>query len=425
MPELRPRVLAVLPALFPSTIIGVAKPLLRLHQDQRIALDLTLQFLATRKAVERAEVLVMCHTIDPRYGRILEWARELGRPLIYEIDDNLLNVPAEIPGLDYLREPERRALLIECIRQADAVRVYSPTLQQILSAYSDRVAVVSGPLDWSLMPASAPARPSGRVRLVYATSRLQDRIGQMLVRPLRRILDAHPEVDLTIWGPKHGELSAHPRVRTLPLVRDYDTFFQRFARESFDIGLAPLPDDEFHRCKSNNKFREYASCGVAGVYSDMPVYNTSVVDGQTGLLVPDTEDAWVVAVERLVIDKELRRKIGARAREHALEHFNESVTDREWMSQLRPLAESRRRAAPVEGRGRVDPGAARAGATAVGMLRHAMQLSEKLGPVVRTHGVAESGRRAWRHLMGYGQLMSWEISRWRLQQRVGNQRSRS
>jgi hypothetical protein len=92
---------------------------------------------------------------------------------------------------------------------------------------------------------------------------------------------------------------------------------------------------------------------------------------------------------------------------------------------LLPLAESRRSAAPIAAGGGDNQGAARAGATLLGVLRHAAQLSEKLGPVVRSHGVAESGRRAWRHLMGYGQLMSWEISRWRLQQRVGNQRSRS
>lgn len=437
MPDPRPRVLAVLPALFPSTIIGVAKPLLRLHLDRRIVLDLTLQFLVSRKAVERAEVLVLCHTIDPRYARILEWARELGRPIVYEIDDNLLNVPPEIPGLDYLREPERRAVLIACVQQARVVRVYSSTLQQILSAYSDHVVVVSGPLDWSLMPFdSADSASRGRsrsgsstgrnqppVKIVYATSRLEDRIGQMLIGPLRRVLDAHPEVELTIWGPEHGALAAHPRVRTLPLIRDYDTFFQRFARESFDIGLAPLPDDEFHRCKSNNKFREYAACGVAGVYSDMPVYNTAVVNGETGLLVANTEDAWVAALERLVTDAALCHRIGAEARAHALAHFNERVTDDEWMSQLAPLAEETRRTAAPQVMGS-PPAGVRPFATVVGLARHAVQLSTKLGPVVRSHGVADAGRRAWLHVMGFGQLMTWEISRWRLQQRVGNQRSR-
>ena len=417
MPELRPRVLAILPALFPSTVIGVAKPLLRLHQDQRITLDLTLQFLVTRRAVERADVVVMCHTIDPQFGYVLDWVREFGRPLIYEIDDDLLTIPDYIPGLAYLREPERRRQLIACISQADIVRVYSPALRDKLSAYNQNITIVAGPLDWSLMPASIPKTP-GILKIVYATSRTEDEVGRMLIAPLLRVLDKHPQVRLTVWNARHAELAAHPQVRSLPLIRDYDTFFARFAAEGFDIGLAPLPDDEFHRGKSNNKFREYASCGIAGVYSDMSVYNTSVQHEVTGLLVANTDAAWAAAIERLIVDEPLRRGIATRAREHARTHFNETVTDTEWMDAITALAK-RAKPAVVAGGG---------GASAdkvVGLARFVGRLSTKVAPVFREHGVSTVMRRTWRHFMGIGQLVSWEINRWRLQQRVNAHRGRS
>jgi len=414
-------VLAVLPALFPSTVIGVAKPLLRLHQDQRIDLDLTLQFLATRKAVARADIVVMCHTIDPQHAQILDWIRELGRPLVYEIDDNLLNIPGEIPGLDYLREPARRTALKACLRQADVVRAYSPSLRQVLAEYNPNVQLVSGPLDWSLMSSTAlPARDRTKVRLVYATGRMQDRIGQMLIEPLRQVLDAHPQAELTVWGPRHPALSEHPQVRSLALVRDYDTFFARFAAEQFDIGLAPLPDDEFHRCKSNNKFREYAACGMAGVYSDMAVYNTSVTDGETGLLAANTPAAWVEAIGRLISQPELRQAIGQRARSYAARHFNERVTDDQWMAQIAPLA-ARPHAVPAS-RPALTPLPV---ATALGVVKYAARLSMKVGPVLRAHGVGAMMRRVANHIAGFGQVMAWEISRWRLQQRVARQKGRS
>jgi glycosyltransferase involved in cell wall biosynthesis len=419
MPDTRPRVLAILPALFPSTIIGVAKPLLRLHQDQRISLDLTLQFLATRRAIERADVVVMCHTIDPQYAYLLDWIRELGRPLIYEIDDDLLVIPEEIPGLAYLREPARQALLIRCIEQADVVRVYSPAFQRKLSAYNPNVTLVSGPLDWSLMPESVPARDAGIIKIVYATSRLKDTLGRVLVAPLIRVLDAFPQVQLTIWGPQIEPLASHARVRSLPLIRDYDEFFSRFAREGFDIGLAPLPDDEFHRGKSNNKFREYASCGMAGVYSDVSVYNTSVEHEVTGLLVPNDDTAWSTAIERLITDVALRRGIGDRARTYAREHFNERVTDGEWMGAIGPLAARPRPAATAAS------GAALPGEKLVGLARFGGRLSTKIMPVLRQHGAGEVIRRTLAHIGGIGQLLQWEVQRWRLQRHVSAQRGRS
>jgi hypothetical protein len=283
-------------------------------------------------------------------------------------------------------------------------------LRDVLSRYSSSVEIVSGPLDWDLVPATTPTHRSRRVRIVYATSRSQDRIGRMLDAPLLAALDEHPDVELTIWGPESGALARHPRVRMRPFVRDYDRFFKRFAREGFDIGLAPLPDDLFHRCKSNNKFREYAACGVAGIYSDTPVYNTCVTDGVTGLLVSEDRETWTSALRRLIEDAGLRRQIAARAREAARARHNEAVTDAEWMA---PIAEMVRRAPGTRGGGVTVPGGTRstwrAGlGTLAAALRHFWRLGAKGARVGRQHGAVDAARRARNHVMSFLQLAVWK-----------------
>jgi hypothetical protein len=105
------------------------------------------------------------------------------------------------------------------------------------------------------------------------------------------------------------EIAGRPDVHFAEFVYDYDTFFRRFSRAGFDIGLAPLPDDEFHRSKSDNKFREYAASRIAGIYSDVPVYRECVAHGRTGLLVPPGPGAWASAMTRLIEDDELRTRM--------------------------------------------------------------------------------------------------------------------
>src|SRR5258708_22030506 len=157
---MRPRVLAALPGVFPSTVINVAKPLLRLHEAGAIDLELSFHFLVRRRQVERADVLVMSHTINAASAWILDCARAAGTPLLYDIDENLLEPPGDEPGLDFHRDPARQAAVRQALAQAAIVRTYAPALARYLQPFNAHVVRADGPVDWRLVPAT-PKPPRG------------------------------------------------------------------------------------------------------------------------------------------------------------------------------------------------------------------------------------------------------------------------
>jgi glycosyltransferase involved in cell wall biosynthesis len=87
----------------------------------------------------------------------------------------------------------------------------------------------------------------------------------------------------------------------------YPGFVDWMARQpSWDIGIAPLADTPFNRGKSAIKAMDYGALGLAVAASDVAAYGDTLTDGVTGLLVTNTEAAWVDALSRLVRDPALR-----------------------------------------------------------------------------------------------------------------------
>jgi phosphatidylinositol alpha-1,6-mannosyltransferase len=70
-------------------------------------------------------------------------------------------------------------------------------------------------------------------------------------------------------------------------------------------------------------FVEAAASGVPSVAGDSGGVRSAVLDAQTGILVPPEDDVRVAdAIRTLMVDEPLRRRLGAAAREAALQRFN-------------------------------------------------------------------------------------------------------
>ena len=96
-------------------------------------------------------------------------------------------------------------------------------------------------------------------------------------------------------------------------------------RCDFDIGLAPLEDTEFNRSKSCVKFYEYASVGTVVLTSDVEPYKSEV-----NYRAKNTVKDWYNKLEKLIVDKDFRAKIGREQQEWVKKHRSVEAIGLDW-----------------------------------------------------------------------------------------------
>lgn len=78
---------------------------------------------------------------------------------------------------------------------------------------------------------------------------------------------------------------------------------------NFDIGIMPLPDNEWTRGKCGLKGLTYMACEIPTVMSPVGVNKDIIIDGLNGFLC-ETENQWISVLSELIEDENLRKKIG-------------------------------------------------------------------------------------------------------------------
>jgi glycosyltransferase involved in cell wall biosynthesis len=107
-----------------------------------------------------------------------------------------------------------------------------------------------------------------------------------------------------------------------------------------DIGISWVPDDDWSRGKCGLKVLQYMAAGLPVVANPVGVHAEMVRHGETGFLA-QTPAQWVEAMNCLVHDPPLRRRMGQAGRQRVEEVFSVSIGARRWLVLLDGLRQRR------------------------------------------------------------------------------------
>lgn len=160
------------------------------------------------------------------------------------------------------------------------------------------------------------------VRIGYFSGALShNRDFATITKPLMTLMEKYPHVELLLVGPLDVESELNrfnDRIKQFPYV-PRDKHFANVA--SVDINIAPLEiDNPFCQSKSELKFFEAGIVNVPTVASATAPFCEAITDGIDGF-VASTAKEWQEKLERLIVNEQLRKAMGEKARETALAKY--------------------------------------------------------------------------------------------------------
>jgi glycosyltransferase involved in cell wall biosynthesis len=244
--------------------------------------------------------------------------RAKGTRLIYDLDDDLAQIPADHP--EAARLGPLAGIVTHLVRHADDVWVSTPHLAASLGRTRQRPRIIANGLDERLWWPSAPSAPApgAPTRFLVMGTTTHGADFAIIAPALERLrTEFGHRVRIDVIGTTPGALpDGVNRLDPPATARSYPGFVTWFSRErSWDIGLAPLADTPFNRSKSAIKAMDYAALGLPTIASDIGVYDDAIINGINGEKVANNPTVWYVALATLVRDpaRRARLAIGAGA----------------------------------------------------------------------------------------------------------------
>ena len=103
-----------------------------------------------------------------------------------------------------------------------------------------------------------------------------------------------------------------------------------------DIGIMPLPDDEWAKGKCGLKGLQYMALEIPALMSPVGVNSEIIQNGINGYL-PDNNDKWLEVLSALIDDEALRERIGKAGRQTVIDKYSVEALKQKYLDNFNKL----------------------------------------------------------------------------------------
>lgn len=246
--------------------------------------------------------------------------RTFSKRIIYDVEDNVLveqNLPKEHnpnPIMRFLKGTGKTRYLIS---EADHVITSSPFLNDFCLDINkaSSCTYISSSVDTDRFLPATPYSNDKEVVIGW-TGTFSSKVFLDLIETVFKQLSERVNFKLKVIGNFEYELEGV----NLEVIQ-WSAENEVADLQTFDIGVYPLPIDDWVLGKSGLKAIQYMAFGLPTVATNVGTTPMLIEHDVNGILVK-TDEEWIDALEALVKDANLRKRLGQEARKSAVENYS-------------------------------------------------------------------------------------------------------
>jgi L-malate glycosyltransferase len=264
----------------------------------------------------------------PIYETLL---RKLSRKMVYDIDDLVYLKNTRNAAHPLVSIVKGRNKPIYLMKHADHVVTCTPYLDNFVRQHNLHTTDISSTVDtdqrYHVVNSYADKQT---VTIGWSGSLSTSKYFYLLKNVFLKLQQRHSFRLLVMGDP--GVTIPGLDIEAIPWKEEYEiSTLQRF-----DIGVYPLPEEDWVYGKSGLKAIQYMALGIPTVATAIGANYRVIEDGVSGFLVK-TDDEWVNALSELIRDSGLRKTIGSKARARVEQMFSIKANKEKYLQILNGL----------------------------------------------------------------------------------------